>query len=139
MIGKKAWIGVLSVAISLSPAGAGFAQPLQQGDEDVAIFGRIFDAETGDPVPAAQVFLQSVRIGALTQLDGTYVLREVPDGTYVLTIAHDCYHTVRLDVEYSAAYWRSRRVDLGLPFKHKLEARQDAEPLGGCGTRWQGG
>jgi outer membrane receptor protein involved in Fe transport len=46
------------------------------------ISGYVTDSETGDPIPGANVILENESIGAATDLNGYYVLLNVPPGTY---------------------------------------------------------
>lgn len=48
------------------------------------IVGRVLDAQTGQPIPAAQVSLGENLITALTQADGGFTLPNVPAGTHVV-------------------------------------------------------
>jgi outer membrane receptor protein involved in Fe transport len=45
------------------------------------IAGKVTDAETGDPLPGANVILEGTTMGAATSLDGDYVILNVPPGT----------------------------------------------------------
>ena len=42
------------------------------------ITGRVVDAQTGEPLPAVQVFIAGSGIGALSQQNGRYLLLNVP-------------------------------------------------------------
>lgn len=57
------------------------------------LVGRVLDGSTGQPLGSAQVFLADGSIGALTSLDGRYVLRNVPVGTVEITAAIIGYAT----------------------------------------------
>jgi len=48
------------------------------------IKGRVTDARTGEPLVGAVVFLQGTSYNGQVQLDGTFVLRNVPAGEYEL-------------------------------------------------------
>ena len=49
------------------------------------ISGKVIDGDTGEPLPGVNVILMGTSIGAATELDGRYVILNVPPG----------YHTVR--------------------------------------------
>ena len=49
------------------------------------VVGRILDAQNAQPLANAQVYLSDGSLGALTALDGRYVIRDVPAGTYSVT------------------------------------------------------
>ena len=57
------------------------------------IAGRVTDAETGAPVATAQVFIESLDMGTLSQASGQYVLTGVQAGTYELTAVLIGYRT----------------------------------------------
>lgn len=46
------------------------------------IAGRVIDAETGEPLPGVNVYLEGTTLGASTDLDGYYVILNVSPGTY---------------------------------------------------------
>lgn len=51
------------------------------------IHGFIRDKETGEPIPYGNVFLQNTTLGAATDVHGYYVIRGIPDGTYILVVS----------------------------------------------------
>jgi len=61
--------------------------------------GQITDAENGDPVVGASVFLSSTTIGAFTDTEGRYQLKIPEEGAYRLTVAHVAYQPVFTDIE----------------------------------------
>ncbi|HOP31953.1 MAG TPA: TonB-dependent receptor [Candidatus Hydrothermia bacterium] len=48
------------------------------------IAGRVFDQETGDPLPGANVVIVGTKIGTATDLDGYYYLINIQPGVYTL-------------------------------------------------------
>ncbi len=57
--------------------------------------GIITDAKTGEALVGATVMLNgSIRLGAVTGLDGGYQLKAIPAGTYTLTISYVSYKSV---------------------------------------------
>ena len=48
------------------------------------IAGRVFDKESGDPLPGANVVIVGTKIGTATDLDGYFYLINVPPGVYTL-------------------------------------------------------
>ncbi len=48
------------------------------------IVGTVKDAETGTPLPAANVFIEGTMLGAASDLDGRFVIMRVPPGSYTL-------------------------------------------------------
>ena len=45
------------------------------------ITGRVVDAQTGEPLPFVQVILEGTGLGAVTDVEGYYVILNVPPGT----------------------------------------------------------
>lgn len=78
MNGTTKWHGRLAAILAfaaLLPAGV-------SAQDAGRLTGRIVDGSTGSPLSSVQVFVADGSIGALTALDGRYVLRDVPAGTY---------------------------------------------------------
>jgi TonB-linked SusC/RagA family outer membrane protein len=69
------------------------------GDQLVGVIsGRVTDARTGQAISAAQVHIAALDIGVLTQLNGGYVLLNVPAGTHTLQAVRIGYRTVTAEV-----------------------------------------
>ena len=49
------------------------------------VFGTIRDASTGEPLIGCNVILQGTSFGAATNLDGTYIIINIPPGKYTVT------------------------------------------------------
>jgi len=50
------------------------------------ITGKVVDAENGQPLPGVNIIVKGTSLGAATNLDGEYVILNVPPGTYNLEI-----------------------------------------------------
>jgi hypothetical protein len=50
------------------------------------ITGTVRDQATGNPVNAAQVFIEGLDIGSLSQADGQYLIINVPAGSQTVTV-----------------------------------------------------
>jgi hypothetical protein len=57
------------------------------------ISGTVTNAETGEPIRGARVFLAETSIGAITTSTGSFTLRRVPAGTYQITASSLGYST----------------------------------------------
>lgn len=68
---------LLAITLSLIAAGAA-----AQG----RIVGRVVDASSGEPVPGAQVTLETRIITAITDWSGRYALNDVPPGRYTVIV-----------------------------------------------------
>ncbi len=59
------------------------------------IAGKITDVATGNPLPGANVFIESIGMGASTDIDGDYIIVGVPVGRYEITCNYLGYEEVR--------------------------------------------
>ena len=63
------------------------------------ITGIVIDADTGEPLPGANVVLQGTAIGAATDLEGIYFMPNVPAGQYEVKVMYVGYGEAVLPVE----------------------------------------
>ncbi|MEK9500019.1 SusC/RagA family TonB-linked outer membrane protein [Gemmatimonadota bacterium DH-20] len=80
MIRPRAWVLGLAFAV--------IAAPSLTAQETGQVTGQVTAAATMQPLTGAQVFVSGLRLGALTNEQGRYVILNVPAGT----------HTVRVDI-----------------------------------------
>ncbi len=59
----------------------------EEGTMTGRLSGRIVDGETGEGLIGANVFLDETTIGAATDLDGVYLIKQVPPGNYDLVVS----------------------------------------------------
>src|SRR5450631_871183 len=61
------------------------------------IKGKVIDTRTGEPLPGATVQIENGNFKRVTSvnLDGTYAFKNIPDGTYTLTIKFVGYAPVK--------------------------------------------
>lgn len=62
------------------------------------IKGRVFDKETKEALPSANVFIKGTTIGAASDLEGYYTIYNVPLGKHTLVVSYIGYSTVNIDV-----------------------------------------
>ena len=60
--------------------------------------GTVRAKETGEPVPGATVVLLGTSLATLSELDGTYVITDVPPGSYQVEVAAASTATAMVDV-----------------------------------------
>ncbi len=60
------------------------------------IMGVVRDADTGEPLIGVNVIVEGTTLGAATDMDGTYVILNVPPGVYTLTFNYIGYQTVHI-------------------------------------------
>jgi TonB-dependent receptor len=63
------------------------------------IKGRITDSTTGDGLLGANVVLAGTSMGSATDLDGMYLIPNVPSGSYTLRISYIGYKTEEIKIE----------------------------------------
>ncbi len=90
--------------------------------ESGTVQGVIKDSQTGDALPGANVLLQGTSLGAATDLNGNFVIRSVPAGSYKMRATYIGYNnkvvdvvvrpgaTVRLTVELEAVGIKGKEV-----------------------------
>ncbi|MCL5021451.1 MAG: carboxypeptidase-like regulatory domain-containing protein, partial [Bacteroidetes bacterium] len=66
--------------------------------ENSNIEGHVWDAQTKSPLPGANVMLKGTSLGASTDLNGRYVIRNVPPGSYVIRAAYIGYRNQELPI-----------------------------------------
>jgi hypothetical protein len=60
--------------------------------------GRALDATTGQPVIGATLLLDNTKLHAVSGLDGSYTIKNIPPGTYTIRISYVSYRTMTRDV-----------------------------------------
>ncbi len=77
------------------------------------IIGVVKDKDTGEPLPGVNVFLQDTYIGSTTDVDGYFVLLNVPVGTFNLEISYVGYQsTVFENIRVSAGVTTEQNASL---------------------------
>jgi len=77
------------------------------------IAGIVTDSQTGEPLPAVNVYLAESTFGAATDLDGFYSILNVPPGTYTLKIdyvGYSSYEVTNVKVQIDL----TTRIDVNL-------------------------
>ncbi len=67
------------------------------------IAGRVIDAETKEPLPGVNVVLEGTTLGAATDVNGYYVITNIPPGTYTVVVSAVGYRKITVkNVKVSA-------------------------------------
>lgn len=96
------------------------------------IAGRVIDAETGQGIPFANVLIEGTTMGAATDVNGEYVILNVPPGVYTLVASIVGYQRMRVtDVRVSVDFttpldFRLKPGDIQLA---AVEVRGESNPL----------
>jgi TonB-linked SusC/RagA family outer membrane protein len=78
------------------------AAPALHAQQTGTIAGRVIDGQTGQTIPAAQVFIPDLDIGVLTQQNGSYLLPNVPVGPRTVTVQRIGYGQMTQNVTVAA-------------------------------------
>ena len=81
---------------------AAFALPATAAAQTGTVTGTVEDSVTGSAVEGAQVQLVGTGLGGLTASNGRFLIRDVPAGSYTMSVSHVAYATVETDVEVVA-------------------------------------
>ena len=101
------------VMVSLALLAALSADPAS-GQSTGTIDGTVVDTADGQPIAAAQVFIEGLGLGVVTDADGRYSIPDVPAGSHELSAQIVGYLTVTEDVTVSAG--QVTTADLQLSF-----------------------
>lgn len=63
------------------------------------IWGKVVDAQTGEPVEAASVYLSHSLLGSATSIDGLYGIEKIPQGPHTLVVSRIGYGTLKQEVD----------------------------------------
>lgn len=64
--------------------------------QSASIAGKITDSATGETIPGVKVSLEGISKGAMTDLDGVFLLGNLTPGTYAITITYPTYKAKNL-------------------------------------------
>src|SRR3990172_865713 len=65
----------------------------------VSVEGSVKDAKTGEPLPSANVVIVGTSLGSATDVNGRYIIRNVPPGNYTLRASYIGYQSVEASLE----------------------------------------
>lgn len=82
--------------------------------------GTVSDAETGDPIPGANVIVEETTIGATTNAEGQYTILNIPPGTYNVRATF---------VGYADQIQQGVNVDIDLTTELNFELQEATEQL----------
>lgn len=66
-----------------------------------SITGVVIDSATREPIPSVNVFIANSMIGAATNLEGAFEIRDIPNGKYDIVVSMVGYHTQMQSLEFT--------------------------------------
>ncbi|MGI9174912.1 MAG: SusC/RagA family TonB-linked outer membrane protein [Rhodothermales bacterium] len=75
--------------------------------------GQVIEAATGDPLPGVNVVITSLTQGAATDVDGNYIIPDIPEGTYEVVARFVGYGDERVTVDVQAGEETTQDFELG--------------------------
>lgn len=78
-----------------------------------SIQGKVVDAQTGEPLTGAYVFLAGTQVGAVCDFEGRYALKNVAPGTYTLTSSMIGYNRITIE-KVTVTAGKGAKLDLSL-------------------------
>ena len=69
---------------------------------EAQVTGNVRDQATGNPIGGAQVYLEGLDLGTVTQANGRYLILNVPAGTHTLTVEVLGYRTESVSITIAA-------------------------------------
>ena len=61
--------------------------------------GEVYDANTGEPLPNVNIYLQGTQVGTTTNAEGMFLLRQDLDRSRTMVVSAVGYHTERFKIE----------------------------------------
>lgn len=86
----RSWLATFMLAAVLAAAlalVAGTAMEVRGQESMGRISGTVVDAETGDPLIGATVVVVGLELGAMADLEGSYLIRNVPAGLHAVQVS----------------------------------------------------
>ena len=89
--------------------------------QNALVRGNIYDKDSGEPIPFANVFIENTTKGTNTNMDGFYTIADIEPGNYTLVATFIGYDTARVDVklskydiEYTSLYLTETSINIGV-------------------------
>ena len=70
-----------------------------QPTKDLTLSGIVTDAQTGQPLTGANVFIADARIGAATNSQGSYHFKNIPSGHHIIEVSYSGFNTTVLHID----------------------------------------
>ncbi|HRQ52310.1 MAG TPA: TonB-dependent receptor plug domain-containing protein, partial [Agriterribacter sp.] len=98
------WLSlILSVLFFLSAASVKAQhlphEPVKTTRSGVSVSGRVSDAQTGEPLAGASVYIADAKTGAITNANGSYMIRNIAAGNYLIEVSFVGYSSITEQVQ----------------------------------------
>jgi len=100
--------GQLAIVPQAEPA------PAKPVDDKGSLSGTVRDSQSGEPLPGANIYLNGTAIGGVSDLNGLYLIKQIPAGSYMLKISFIGYK--RKEVSIQIRPGEAKKLDLSLDF-----------------------
>jgi len=101
------WLLLVLLVSVLVASGAAYGAK----KDGFQISGKLIDAQTGEPVVGGAIQIEGTSIGALSDIDGNYVVRKVPEGVHNLIVKCVGYSELRVE-EVTVGEGETPKLDL---------------------------
>ena len=77
------------------------------------VIGRVVDAQNGESIIGANIYFEATSIGAASDLDGTFIINNIPPGNYTLVVQMINYAELKI-TNFELKAGEMKRLDLPL-------------------------
>ncbi|MDR2084783.1 MAG: TonB-dependent receptor [Bacteroidales bacterium] len=78
--------------------------------QNATVRGFVYEETTGEPVIFTNVYLHKTTLGAATDLNGYFIISNVPPGDYTLMITSIGYDSLRMDIKLKAGEFKDTKL-----------------------------
>ncbi len=110
-----------------------FSQDQHQQLEKAILSGKVSDGKSGEPLLLANVYLANTKIGASSDEDGFYLIRNIPPGVYDLIVSYVGYKTQKRKVNLS----KSRYIKLDFKLEEDTNYLDEIIVIGKREPNWK--
>ncbi len=87
--------------------------PFLHAGQTGKIAGKVTDAESGEPLPGTNVYIEGMPLGAATDYEGDYIILNVPPGEYTVSAMIVGYQEMKI-TGVNVSIDQTRRIDFAL-------------------------
>ena len=107
---------ISAFAVALCVMLSAKANNIEPNPTDSHIYGHVIDKTTGEHLPYIVVMLKGTTLGVSTDHTGHYIMRNVPEGHFIVEVSAIGYKTQTQEVEIKAGY--SHKINFVLEEDH---------------------